>query len=323
MGRKKAKIAYKKLINSYENGGLKLLDLEYKDISMKVKWAQIDRLKTNSINKMFDLAIPMKKEERWLCNMSSKDIKKLGLDNIYGDILTAWSRINFIIPTSKKQILNETIWFNSHVKDRGKVLFFKKWYKSGIHKINQIINENGNFIPCDQLQLRYGKNIDIINYVILVRSILKDWIEIVKKKIDTEIGKKAIDFLKDDLKCSKKAYEVLRDTNVVDNTIKRAKWEALLDYEISDRFWKDIYHKARKLMNCTKLRFFQYKLLNGYVITNVIRAKWDKTKKISPKCTLCKQEDETILHLLVECLETQKIWKALSKWLNYFCNIDG
>ena len=56
------------------------------------------------------------------------------------------------------------------------------------------------------------------------------------------------------------------------------------------------------------------------VSTNVTVHKWKPEK--SPLCTLCKNEQETTLHLLVKCHYVQRLWKNLTKWLKYFCAIQ-
>ena len=50
---KRAKIAYKKLIQCYENQGLKLVDLSIKDVAIKAKWAQVSRNSTCMLNEIY------------------------------------------------------------------------------------------------------------------------------------------------------------------------------------------------------------------------------------------------------------------------------
>ena len=68
---------------------------------------------------------------------------------------------------------------------------------------------------------------------------------------------------------------------------------------------------AQHRVNATKLRYFQYRLLNKDILTNVRRAKW---ADISTKCSFCQCEEETILHIFLECEIVNKIWSALRKW---------
>ena len=69
----------------------------------------------------------------------------------------------------------------------------------------------------------------------------------------------------------------------------------------------------------TKLRYFQYRLVNRYIVINIRREKY---ADISPLCTHCKTQAETTYHLFWQCNIAQKLWKAMSQWIKYFYQID-
>ena len=62
-------------------------------------------------------------------------------------------------------------------------------------------------------------------------------------------------------------------------------------------------------------------MTNWYITTNVNVAKWDSN--VSESCTFCEQEKETLIHLFWKCPCEQRIWTALNKWLNHYCNIQA
>ena len=63
----------------------------------------------------------------------------------------------------------------------------------------------------------------------------------------------------------------------------------------------------------TKIREFQYKLLNDIVYTN---DKLFRFKMIeSPLCAFCQKEDESVEHLLFYCNITENFWLAFSSWI--------
>ena len=55
-----------------------------------------------------------------------------------------------------------------------------------------------------------------------------------------------------------------------------------------------------------KYRSFQYRLLQRSLVTNILLQKWN----IIPdnKCSFCKNEIESVTHLLSECCEVRKLW---------------
>ena len=113
---KRAKIAYNKLCQSYEQGGLKLIDLELKNYAMKAKWMQVDKLQDSLLSEVLSKIIPLKKEHRQTCNINVKDVKKMSHDSIFTDILVAWPKVNFCNPTSAGQVKKQTIWNNTLIK---------------------------------------------------------------------------------------------------------------------------------------------------------------------------------------------------------------
>lgn len=84
--------------------------------------------------------------------------------------------------------------------------------------------------------------------------------------------------------------------------------------------WSKFHVHINKITECTKLHFFQYKLLNRYVITNVRRNKFNVT--ISPLCSFCKNTPETIKHLFYDCILVKKFIYTLRHWLKFIVKIE-
>ena len=59
--------------------------------------------------------------------------------------------------------------------------------------------------------------------------------------------------------------------------------------------WKEIYNLPFKVVNETKSREFQYKILNRYLTTNAFLHKIGLIA--SPLCTFCGAESESLEHL--------------------------
>ena len=124
-----------------------------------------------------------------------------------------------------------------------------------------------------------------------------------------------------DLKCTKKVYEfLLKSVDCTWSSVIRAKWEEELCCQIKDETWNNMYYEVKQLTNATKLHFFQYRIINRYLVTNVKLAMW--IPAANKRCTFCNDFDETILHLLVTCKKVQCLWGNLAQWLEYFCFLD-
>ena len=63
--------------------------------------------------------------------------------------------------------------------------------------------------------------------------------------------------------------------------------------------WSVIYSSVYKITNDSKLRIFQYKILNNCLFLNM---KLFQFKKIeSPNCAFCKSQIETLEHFFIDC----------------------
>ena len=105
---KRPKIAYDKLTLEYKQGGLKLPDFKLKDMGLKVKWAQldkVDRLMWSELLKPNNIKIAT--DVWWKCNLKVKDLNSIMTYSIYRDIVGAWAYLNFHNPMSKNQILKQ------------------------------------------------------------------------------------------------------------------------------------------------------------------------------------------------------------------------
>ena len=73
--------------------------------------------------------------------------------------------------------------------------------------------------------------------------------------------------------------------------------------------------EAMTVTICTKLRLFQYRLMQRIIPTNIKLKIW-KIKE-SNRCTFCESFPESIQHLFWECEPVKKLWNALVKWFKY------
>ena len=62
----------------------------------------------------------------------------------------------------------------------------------------------------------------------------------------------------------------------------------------------------------SSLHSFQYKILNNILYLNDRLYKFKALP--SPLCSLCKLENESLIHLFCQCIETRKLWHQLQTW---------
>ena len=111
---------------------------------------------------------------------------------------------------------------------------------------------------------------------------------------------------------SKSIYSALVKRVQIPSTAQ-SKFDSL--YNISNILdWKNIYQLPGRVTLDTRMRAFQYKIINRILYTNSILYKMKLIP--SPLCTFCGDHKETLEHLLVKCVYTKEFWSATTSWLN-------
>lgn len=106
-------------------------------------------------------------------------------------------------------------------------------------------------------------------------------------------------------------YKALH-TNVYLLQSKWQKWETTFNIQIWPNEFLRLFNYVWLVTKNSKLRSFQYKLLNHAVVTNIKLKLWNIVE--SDCCTLCNRDLETVTHLLVHCSKIQALWETIKNW---------
>ena len=134
---KKVKIKYRTMIGPKEQGGLDTPDFQIITETLQVVWVRrlSDSNGTASWSHMYISYLqPVGGLFLLQCNF---DLKLLKVDipiDFYKEALWAWQKINCSTPNTKKQVLNEIVWNNHHIKNRW---IFRLLKKMGRRRINK------------------------------------------------------------------------------------------------------------------------------------------------------------------------------------------
>ena len=144
---KRDKIKRVEMINDYATGGLKMLDIQIFNCALKAKWIQKYLDSSNKGKWKLFLDFFLAKYNATLLitgNLNVNDAATLEIDDPFTkELIEIWSCLNF-----KKQppdFSNIPIWHNSFVRIDNKPIYYKNWYKAGIHFRNQLLDENFQF----------------------------------------------------------------------------------------------------------------------------------------------------------------------------------
>lgn len=155
-------------------------------------------------------------------------------------------------------------------------------------------------------------------------AIPKNWKDILLKNepdLRTEVPTQfKVLFSNTKQKPSRFCYLYYANKEKVSNSALVTIWNNNLKIRLTTKDLSRLFVKIKTISKCTKLQFFQYRLLIKALTTNVRVAKWDQN--VSDKCTFCQTSAETTLHLFWECPMVKKLWKAFTKWCVHFYSVN-
>ena len=305
---KNDKIKREVIIQSYELGGLKMLDVKCFLSSLKISCLQ--RILTNE-GKLTQLLLSeclsfsgIKKKGSEFLNILMTEIKNPFWVDVLKHLKKLWYHCK---PETFNDFASECIFYNKHITRDGKVVNIRNWSDKGIYRVGQLLNE-GVFLSLDQFKQRYNICVDFLTYEGIIKAI-----KCFQNKLGLEAEK---DFILGDsivwkivsTGLPKNIYTCLIKKDLVLNCI--AKWSLSCASAISK---KHIFLKITKITRDTNLKWFQYRLIHRLLPTQ--RFLYLRKITNSPICTFCNKEEQTIEHLFWDCNITNNYWSQIEVWM--------
>ena len=229
------------------------------------------------------------KENIWRCSLLAEHVDKLKIkQSFWKDVLKSWSQYNF---HHDVRIENQIIWYNSNIQVEGKPIFWKDVYDRGLKYVHQLFGDM-EYKPYDQMREEFG--LTELRYNSLKSALPVDWknffcstpkikfLPLPPHNYDQCLNMGGV---------ASKVYRYMKGDVSLLHT-KYMKWGQELGQEIMESIWEygKIHSELYKLMNVTKYRDFQYRLLQRGLVTNIQLYKWGI--KPSELCSFCGQERE-------------------------------
>ena len=308
------KISRKTIVKKIEEGGLKMINLDFFIIALKASW--VKRL-LDPINKgpwKYKYESILKKygtNDFFKCNLKWTDVKLLDIEcEFLKNILESWCKINYLEPLS---ISKQIIWNNSSILSNRKPIFIQEWNDLGVKYVEQLYNRDLNrfhsFVEFKDIYLI--KNSDFLKYHKIINAIPQEWKETLQFNLDIDSeGSNLVNKLISNKKICSFLYN-MQLANLQNNIKAHMKWEQLFDQ--TELNWKEIHETPFKCTIDTKLRYFQYKIIMSIIATNRFLF---KCKIIgSNLCDFCVMHQETLTHLFYECPYVQEFWGQIKRYL--------
>jgi hypothetical protein len=309
------------MINSWDNGGMQLQDLESKIKSLKLKW--INNLFDDNYMAAWKSYISPKFNEKFsqilLYNMSKGYYPK-HFDKFYEDLFSTWAEIHVDEPKNPEEICKQIIWHNTFIPINNQRQAYKQWKDSGIFFIQDLLDDKGLFMSKQELENKYNFTIKHLEYQSLMSAIPINWKQNVKK--NGNLNKNYYVFRECKIRIGKMSKNIVEVTTrdlywhliqkISLRPTSEAKWLERGMLDLSEEDWGNIYTADRKLTRESKIQNFQFKVTHRILACGYNLAIWKI--RDNNMCQICLQEIDTIEHFLVECEKTKIFWDSIINW---------
>ena len=306
------------LISDIDKGGLKMLDIESMVSARRViclkKFLEDYPSTWKSILNSFIL--PVGGSLVLHCNFDTVKLKTQ-LPKYYKECFDAWSGLNSSTPVTFNDIMNEIIWNNKFICIDKKSVYRNDLVNSGIVKVGDLITDNNLFLHEDPyVPISPEQRFFIMG---VVHSLPSDWKTIIRSSVCTNEIKPipCTPYIK--LNCGSVPISDATSKQIYDSFLRKKQTPPTAQQKLTDKYsetsinWEKVYSLPFRTTLDSKLREFQYKILNNIVFTNDKLFRFGLSQ--SPNCTFCNEEPESIEHLLSRCKVSSEFWKEVLSWL--------
>ena len=299
-----AKIKKDVIINDYEQGGLRMVNLSKFIQGLKCSWIRRILYSDSNWKSLTEHFLDL--DKLFLCGKNYPEIASEKTKNAFWkDALISFAQFIDKFPVqSDIDILKCPIFYNHNLQIGGKSFFFKSWFDKGIRFVNDLYH-NGKPLTLEDLEHCYNIKVNPLHYL-SVSKVTQHYMRTkTQQKKHLKIPLPFIPHILEPFTKIKSGGRVFYDhlnNNLVHPTSK-AKWET--QYNISSNQWKLFYSQPFNLTKDSSLQWLQIRILHRIIPVN----KYLFTLKLknSQECTFCKSESETIQHLFYNCVVTKRL----------------
>ena len=317
---KKDKIKRTSLYQDFSNGGLRMVDIELTIRSLRLAWIQ--RLIFGNKGNWKNVPDHFFKKHGGLnfllrCNY---DTKYLGhFPEFYRDILIAFDEIKTLYNYDQG---NDIILFNNKdILVDGKPIFIREWFNKGIHTIQELLNENCQYLTFQDFQIKYHCKTNFLQFYQILSAIpgfLKEKARTPGQNPMLNYSENCTSFLLNqntEINLEKfKArdyYHLLLAKKHQSLPTGPKRWGTDLSMDAED--WKEIFSANPKLCKENKLKEFQFKFIHRIVVTKKELFKYGI--HADSDCTYCSEPD-SIDHTFINCTFTRTFARNVIDWFN-------
>lgn len=304
------------LTQDYDNGGLRMVDIEKFIYSMKITWIRRSILEDKKYLTIFKVMYPFMKDFQSLGEeyISSK-IGKI-TNPFWKDVFSNYKNfLSVLKPKSWTQFLSQPLWYNNDIKVGGSCVFFKTWYKCGVRFVSDLFDENGDVFTYENFVQVYGVRTNFLDFRSVINAtkqyLLDSNLNISQCNLSAPVLPLTLWFI---LKCRKGCrdiYDILIYKDIQSSAF--LKWQNNILLPASFK-WNDLIQQVRKYTKDTTLIWFQTRIIYRTIATNTLLQKINIMADNT--CSFGCGEQETIVHLFYDCIFVESFWTGLVSYIN-------
>ena len=204
---KRDKIERTEMINSYSKGGLKRIDIQSFNQSLKMKWVKgyLDDDNQVKWKSLFNYCLERHGGNLlFSSNLKRKDVPLLNLtDPFLTEIVEYWSTLNY--RDENLDFFSIQIWHNSLIRIENRPFFYKSWLNAVVKEIRDLLDAQQNFISYNTFTAQYNIKNNYLEYYKVVSAL-----KLFRKKCSSNLNnptRKYVSLLSSSNVC-KKFYDV-------------------------------------------------------------------------------------------------------------------
>ena len=258
------------ITQSYDQGGIKMINLKAFLYSLKLSWFkrlfQTTAKWQNILKTLIDTDLLSK------CGYEYIHVCLNKCQNLFWkDVFKAWvhfSETKEIKDVREDSILKLPLWYNKNIIIGKKTIFYRNWYDRGVHTINDLIKtpDNCTFYTFDEFIDIYNIRSNFLQFNGVIRAV-KKYISTFNfdfKKVTNPFIPLNIEIFLKRTKGTKEFYNPLVKSITLPSGKK--KWNELFEYD--DITWKNIFKLPFQITKNTKLQWFQFRVVHHILTTN-------------------------------------------------------
>ena len=221
------------------------------------------------------------------------------LSLFYRELVLAWEKFSVCKNLTGSQISTQSLWNNKFIHSKSKSLYDHSLVSKGIIYVSNLFNRKGEMKNWETVSQEFNLNpVHFLKWYGVLKSIPSSW----KKALRSHSVQESM--ISEESQCGIEANGKFIPINgvtakLVDNLCISHKFspptsKKLLStkFNIEDqKTWSSVYLLPASTTLGTKIRMFQYKILNNILYLN--QRLYDMKLVASPLCSLCKREFET------------------------------